>query len=295
VSIHGGNRLGANSLLETVVFGRRAGLSATEYAKSIDHAKISEKVITEEEQMRYRNMCVGIAGLSVGSAILSAIVRSGGPKFLKIADFDSLEVSNLNRVNASVLDIGKSKAEVAARYVWELDPFAKLAVYKEGLAPENVQNFILGEPKIDIFIDEMDSLDVKLYARAVCREHSIPVLMGTDCGEKALIDVERYDMDPAYPFFHGRAGPITPEEVRELPYAKWLETVNKIIGIEYLAPRMQESIREIGASIAGVPQLGTTAALVGSGMATLVRRIANNEPVASARYVIDMEGVFAKA
>ena len=32
VSIHGGNRLGANSLLETVVFGRRAGSAAAEYA-----------------------------------------------------------------------------------------------------------------------------------------------------------------------------------------------------------------------------------------------------------------------
>ncbi len=34
VSVHGGNRLGANSLLELVVFGRRAGGAAAEYALS---------------------------------------------------------------------------------------------------------------------------------------------------------------------------------------------------------------------------------------------------------------------
>mgnify|MGYP001426171292 CR=1 FL=1 len=34
VSIHGGNRLGANSLLETITFGRRAGAAAAEYVKS---------------------------------------------------------------------------------------------------------------------------------------------------------------------------------------------------------------------------------------------------------------------
>ncbi|MEK7797915.1 MAG: FAD-binding protein, partial [Nitrospirota bacterium] len=34
VSIHGANRLGGNSLLETIVFGRRAGLRASEYARS---------------------------------------------------------------------------------------------------------------------------------------------------------------------------------------------------------------------------------------------------------------------
>ena len=33
VSVHGGNRLGANSLLETVTFGRRAGAAAADYVK----------------------------------------------------------------------------------------------------------------------------------------------------------------------------------------------------------------------------------------------------------------------
>ena len=35
VSLHGGNRLGANSLLDTVVFGRRAGQYAAEYGKTL--------------------------------------------------------------------------------------------------------------------------------------------------------------------------------------------------------------------------------------------------------------------
>ncbi|MEE9199462.1 MAG: FAD-dependent oxidoreductase [Dehalococcoidia bacterium] len=49
LSLHGGNRLGANSLLETVVFGRRAGVAATEYAQTVAHAEISERVVTGEE------------------------------------------------------------------------------------------------------------------------------------------------------------------------------------------------------------------------------------------------------
>jgi succinate dehydrogenase / fumarate reductase flavoprotein subunit len=35
VSIHGGNRLGANSLLDTVIFGRRAGLAAANHSRSL--------------------------------------------------------------------------------------------------------------------------------------------------------------------------------------------------------------------------------------------------------------------
>jgi succinate dehydrogenase / fumarate reductase flavoprotein subunit len=42
VSVHGANRLGTNSLLDIVVFGKRAGINAGEYAASVDHAELSE-------------------------------------------------------------------------------------------------------------------------------------------------------------------------------------------------------------------------------------------------------------
>jgi succinate dehydrogenase / fumarate reductase flavoprotein subunit len=42
VSVHGANRLGTNSLLDIVVFGKHAGLKAAEYAKSADWAKLPE-------------------------------------------------------------------------------------------------------------------------------------------------------------------------------------------------------------------------------------------------------------
>jgi succinate dehydrogenase / fumarate reductase flavoprotein subunit len=42
VSVHGANRLGTNSLLDLVVFGKHAGLKAAEYAKSADWAKMPE-------------------------------------------------------------------------------------------------------------------------------------------------------------------------------------------------------------------------------------------------------------
>jgi len=42
VSVHGGNRLGTNSLLDLVVFGKHAGLRAAEYAKTVEFAKLPE-------------------------------------------------------------------------------------------------------------------------------------------------------------------------------------------------------------------------------------------------------------
>ncbi len=43
VSVHGANRLGANSLLDTVVFGRRSAVHASEYMKSVDSGSGSDE------------------------------------------------------------------------------------------------------------------------------------------------------------------------------------------------------------------------------------------------------------
>lgn len=40
VSVHGGNRLGCNSLLDLVVFGKHAGLKAAEYARGVDYSHL---------------------------------------------------------------------------------------------------------------------------------------------------------------------------------------------------------------------------------------------------------------
>jgi succinate dehydrogenase / fumarate reductase flavoprotein subunit len=50
LSVHGGNRLGANSLLDTLIFGRRAGKHAATRAKQVDGAKPAEAALTDSER-----------------------------------------------------------------------------------------------------------------------------------------------------------------------------------------------------------------------------------------------------
>ena len=47
ISVHGGNRLGANSLLDTLVFGRRSGLHAAEASKTTQHVNIDDSYANE--------------------------------------------------------------------------------------------------------------------------------------------------------------------------------------------------------------------------------------------------------
>lgn len=48
VSVHGANRLGGNSLLETIVFGARSATHALDYIKKIGDVKPSEKTLANE-------------------------------------------------------------------------------------------------------------------------------------------------------------------------------------------------------------------------------------------------------
>jgi succinate dehydrogenase / fumarate reductase, flavoprotein subunit len=49
VSVHGANRLGGNSLLETIVFGSRAAVHASNYIKGIGEVKPSSKTLHSEQ------------------------------------------------------------------------------------------------------------------------------------------------------------------------------------------------------------------------------------------------------
>jgi succinate dehydrogenase / fumarate reductase, flavoprotein subunit len=49
VSVHGGNRLGANSLLDTLIFGRRSGVDAAERAKGRGPTSPARALLADEE------------------------------------------------------------------------------------------------------------------------------------------------------------------------------------------------------------------------------------------------------
>jgi succinate dehydrogenase / fumarate reductase flavoprotein subunit len=63
VSVHGANRLGGNSLLETIVFGARSARHAVDYIKSVGSVRPSERTLKSEQER--------IAGI---------LARSGGER-----------------------------------------------------------------------------------------------------------------------------------------------------------------------------------------------------------------------
>ena len=56
VSVHGGNRLGANSLLDTIVFGERSGNHAAEAARSTDYVEFNVDQAVRNEEKRIQEL-----------------------------------------------------------------------------------------------------------------------------------------------------------------------------------------------------------------------------------------------
>lgn len=57
-------------------------------------------------------------------------------------------------------------------------------------------------------IDELDNIAVKYLIREKAKAYKVPVLMATDNGDNAVVDIERYDNDDSITYFHGRMGMI---------------------------------------------------------------------------------------
>ena len=245
--------------------------------------------ITPAEQERLRSARVGIAGLSVGHSIAHTLAMEGLCGSLRLADFDELELSNLNRLPASVLDIGQNKAVIAARRIAEIDPYLPVEVDIRGIDQSSVGDFLDG---LDILIDECDSLDIKILLRIAARERGIPVIMATS--DRGLIDVERFDLDRGIDIFHGLLGPIDPTELSGLSARDKAPYVMRILEPKELSARLAASLVETGRTISSWPQLAGEVVLGAAAVATAVRRILLGEPVRSGRGRLDLDRQLAE-
>ncbi|MBA8959616.1 molybdopterin/thiamine biosynthesis adenylyltransferase [Rhodococcus percolatus] len=241
--------------------------------------------VTAPEQERLRDVTVGIVGLSVGHAVALALTLEGACGGLRLADFDTLELSNLNRVPGTVLDLGVNKAVVAARRIAEIDPYVTVTLWEDGLDVESVAEFLDGT---DVVIDECDSLDVKVSLRREARRRGLPVLMATS--DRGLLDVERFDLEPDRPIFHGVIGDVDVKSLAGLDSRDKIPLVLRILDASQLSATMAASLVEVDETISTWPQLGGEVLLGGAEVAAAVRRIVLGQPLASGRCRMDLDG-----
>lgn len=259
--------------------------------------------IRSEEEARLGQLTVGIVGLSVGNAIALTLALEGMFGHLRLADFDRLGLSNMNRVRAGVHEVELRKTILAARQIFEINPYASLSLMHTGVTAENVDRFILGDSelrsKLDVVIDECDSLYVKFLVRERARELKLPVLMETS--DRGMLDVERFDLEPDRPLLHGLVGDLSSEEVRALdvddPKVKEQKAVHvvRLLDGQMLSTRLAASMLEVDSSISSWPQLASDVVLGGASTAVALRRLALGQSLPSGRRYVDLQSTIAIA
>jgi len=242
--------------------------------------------LTRAEQARQRTLRIGVVGLSAGHTIAHVIAMEGLAGEIRLADFDTLELSNLNRIPASVLELGVNKAVVAARRIAEIDPYLRVIVEPTGIRPENLGVFLDG---LDLVIEECDSLDMKFLVREAARERQIPVIMETS--DRGVLDVERFDLEPDRPIFHGLLGDMDSSKLANLTTAQKGPYVIRLIGAREASSRGAASLLEVGQTITGWPQLGSEITLGAATVAAAVRRIGLAGELPSGRVRFDVEEI----
>ncbi|MEV0770553.1 ThiF family adenylyltransferase [Nocardia salmonicida] len=246
--------------------------------------------IDRAQQRDLRERRIGVVGLSVGNSAVVTLAMEGVGGSFRLADFDNVGLSNLNRLRAGVGDLGVSKAVLAARQMFEIDPYLDIEVFTDGLTEESIGSFfdgVGGTRPLDLVVEECDTVWAKVAVREYARRRAVPVLMDTN--DRGLLDVERFDREPHRPLFHGRTGGSTSADVARMNRGERLSFLLAVVDEPRLSPAMRDAVGEIGRSLSSWPQLASGVMLGGALVADTARRILLGELIPSGRTYVDLD------
>lgn len=263
------------------------------YLPDSEHQEVrtarNKNIITDEEQARFYNFRVAIAGLSVGSHPALTLAMMGGCRSMKLADPDVLGPANLNRLRYDFTKIGEPKVDIVTQTLWQVNPYGDYVAFPDGVTDQNISSFL---DNIDVLIEEVDNLEMKIKLRLAARERGIPVIMATDNGDGVIVDIERYDLDKNLDLFNGVAGNLTLDEFKHMQPTDLPKLATKIAGKDVVAIRMLGSITEVGKTLYSWPQLGDAATLAGVAIAYVVKRLALGEPLKVGKLEVNLDAIF---
>lgn len=243
--------------------------------------------LTREEQHRLPAKRIGVVGLSVGGEAAVTIAQEHLAGEMVLADFDGLDLSNLNRLGAGVDELSLNKAVIVARRIARIDPYLALTLYPLGVTESNARAFLRG---LDLLVEECDNLPLKLSLRQLARELRLDVIFAGD--ERGFLSVEPYHGHPDLQPFHGLVTHAPrPRASYPTPLAFMRDLTVWLGGWDRISERSRESLVRIGSDLAGYPQLASEARFAAGQLGHVARRLLLDEPLSPSWQHLDLESL----
>lgn len=234
----------------------------------------NKNLITEEEQKKLSHYKIAVLGMSVGSNISLVLTQAGISQEIIIADPDSLDTTNLNRIIGGVHQIGLNKTVIAARKIYEDNPYAKVKIYPNGINEDEMKS-IFKKKAIDCLIEEIDNIPLKIKIRKLAKIYKIPIISIADNGDGVVLVVERYDL--GYDKIFNKDDKYWENKFNK---AVTKEVIGNIImedivgGVDKVDPKMLISVDQIfKKELVSWSQLGSTAILGGVVVTKTLKKI----------------------
>lgn len=225
--------------------------------------------ITREEQALLRGKRVGVLGLSVGGEAAVAVAQEHLCGELVLADFDRLDLSNLNRLGAGFDELGENKARIVARRIARIDPYLDVTLFEDGVTEENLDDFLSG---LDLLLEECDDLPMKYRIRQEARRRGLNLAYAGD--ERGFLSIEPYGDRPDLALFHGRIGEPPPGREEFPTKRSFFEALSEWLGgWEGISARSRRSLEQVGDTLCGYPQLASEARLAAGQVGHVARRL----------------------
>jgi len=235
-------------------------------------------LITLEEQQALQHFSVAVLGLSVGSNIAFLLTQAGMSDKIFLADPDTLDTSNLNRLLTGVQDLGLNKAIISARKICEGNPYADPVPLVDGINDEKLEA-LLKTGTINCIVEEVDALPIKISTRRLAMKYKVPVLMITDNGFSIVLHVERYDLghdkifEKEISYWDKKfEGGLDHQKVSQIIIEDVFGNIEKIDRKLFAS-----NIRIMKKELVSWPQLGSTAMFGGAVATQMIKKIALKE------------------
>lgn len=165
----------------------------------------TELLLGDEKLLKIQKSNILVVGLGGVGAYAAEMVARAGVSRMTIVDADMVTDSNINRQLVALHStVGKSKAEILALRLIDINPSIQLKVIQKYIKDEAVDE-LLDSDQFDFVVDAIDTLAPKVALIKGCLDRGYPLVSSMGAGAKldpTLVEIKDISKTHHCPLAH---------------------------------------------------------------------------------------------